>query len=110
MVIELYRRGSELTLLTCGLTLQSSSESCRYLVVLVGQQDGVAENWTKCIRSLSIRILLAQEKVHTVERRARLASAIAVTKITILARQFWPPPPWLPGVPLSYGLCMDRLR
>ena len=60
--------------------------------VLVGQQDAVADNWNKCIRSLNSRLMLAREKTHTVEQRARLSSAIAVPKITFLARHCWPPP------------------
>ena len=92
MVIELNPRGSEQPFSTCGLTLQAPSDSCRYLGVLVGQQDAVADNWNKCIRSIWSRLVLAREKTHTVEQRALLASAIAVPKINFLARHCWPPP------------------
>ena len=85
-------RSSALPLSTCGLTLQSPGDSCRYLGVLVGQQDAVADKWNKCIRSLWSRLVLAREKTHTVERRAKFASAIAVSRITFLARHCWPPP------------------
>ena len=52
----------------------------------------MVDNWNKCIRSLNSRLVLAREKTHTVEQRARLSSAIAVPKITFLARHCWPPP------------------
>ena len=60
--------------------------------VLVDQQDAVAENWNKCIRSLNSRLVLARENNHAVEQRARLSSAIAVPKITFLAWHCWLPP------------------
>ena len=60
MMIELDPRGSALPLSTCGLTLQSPGDSCRYLGVLVGQQDAVADNWNKCVRSLWSRLVLAR--------------------------------------------------
>ena len=90
MVIDLDLRGSALLLSTCGLTLQSPGASCRYLGVLVRQQDAVTYNWNKCIRSLWSRLVLAREKAHTAEQRAQLASAIAVPKIPFLARYYWP--------------------
>ena len=67
------------------------SEACRCLGVLAGQQVEVADNWNKCIRSLWSRLVLSLEKTHTVEKRAQLASAIAVPNITFLARHCWPP-------------------
>ena len=97
MVIELDHRSSALPLSTCDLTLQSPGDSSRYLGALVGQQDAVDDIWNKCIRSLWSRLVLAREKTHTVEQSPQLASAIAVPKITFLARHFGLLPQWLPG-------------
>ena len=69
VIVALDPRGSALPLITCGLTLMTSSKSCRYMGVLVGQQDAVADNWNKCIRSLHSRlVLVARGRNHTVEQ------------------------------------------
>lgn len=104
MVVELDPRGSELPLDTHGLTLLAQRDHCRYLGVLVGQQDAAAANWEKCIRAIWCRLVLAREKTHTVEQRARLASAISVLKITLLARHCWPPQDIVERL---YGLIAD---
>ena len=90
MVIEMDPRGSDLPIEMHVLTLLSPSSYGRYLGVMVGQQDASTENWTKYIRKLWCRLVEAIEKTHTVEQRSRLASAIAVPKITFLARHGWP--------------------
>ena len=56
MIVALDSRRPALPLIICGLTLLISSESCRYLGVLVSDQDAVADNWNKCIRSLNSRL------------------------------------------------------
>ena len=66
MVIELNPCESDQPLYTCGLSLQASSASCRYLGVLVRKQNAVAENRNKCIRSMWGRLVLARAKTHTV--------------------------------------------
>ena len=104
MVIELNSQGSDVPLDTQGLTLLPRKDSCRYLGVMVGQQEATAENWNICIRSIWCRLVLARAKTHTVEQRARLASAIAVPKIIFLARHCWPP---LGIVARLHGLLMD---
>ena len=78
-----------MTLDTCGLNLLPSTGSCRYLGVLVGQHDAIITNWFNCIRSLWSRLVLAQARTHTVEKRATLARDIAVLKINYLARHCW---------------------
>ena len=104
MVLRLHSRGLDLPLDTRGLTLLTTETSCRYLGVMVGQLDTTDENWTKCIRSLWGRLVLAREKTHTVEQRACLARSIAVPKITFLARRCWP----TPGiVSRLHGLILD---
>ena len=44
VIVALDPRGSALPLVTCGLTLLTSSEICRYLGVLVGRHDAVVDN------------------------------------------------------------------
>ena len=92
MIVALDSRESALPLITCGLTLMTSSKSCRYMGVLVGQQDAVADNWNRCTQSLNRRFVIARKKNHTVERLVRIASAIAVPKTTFLTRHCWSPP------------------
>ena len=70
---------------------QSPGESCKYLDVMVGQQDAVAGNWNNCILSVWSRLVLAREKTTTVEQRAQITSAISIPKITLFARHGWPP-------------------
>ena len=81
IIIYLDPRGSSTPLGTCGLNLKPSTGSCRYLGVLVSQHDAISANWSNCIRYLWKRLVLARAKTHTVEQRARLASAIAVPKL-----------------------------
>ena len=92
IIIELDPRGSFMPLDTCGLNPQPSTGSCRYLGVLVRQHGAIPANWSNCIRSLWSRLVLARAKTHTVEQRARIASAIAVPKIIYLVRHCWPSP------------------
>ena len=77
---------------TCGLNLQPSTGSWRYLGVLVGQHDALSANWSKCIRSIWSRLVLARATTHTVEQRARTASTIVVFKTTYLAHHCCPSP------------------
>ena len=82
-------RGSLMPLNTCGLNLQSLTGSCRYLGVLLSQHGSIPATWSNCIRSIWSRLVLARAKTHTVEQRAKIASAIAVPNVIYLARQCW---------------------
>ena len=92
-VIELDPRGSAQPVSTCSFKNSGLDDSCRYLGVLVGQHDAEADNWNDHLRSLGSRLVLARDSTHKVEIRAQLSSAIAVTKLKLLARPCWPHPP-----------------
>ncbi|KAF1328529.1 reverse transcriptase, partial [Globisporangium splendens] len=65
-------------------------EHCRYLGIQVGQTPSNANNWSKCIQALRVRLRLARLETHSVAQRAAIVSAVITPKVLYVARHSWP--------------------
>lgn len=70
--------------------MMEETGSTRYLGHVAGVSDTTVEAWTKAMKALRVRLVLAETKTNTVQQRAAIAGAVIIPKLLYVARHAWP--------------------